>query len=128
MKFKLNILKDGTSYFLFEDVVTFRIPEDYVDTIVNLTNCKKDDWIFVDCSKPYGHFVIGGKNCSHIRELIYYINPPISEIDNQNLRWFGCFFRKEYELTKKVIRMKDYSKLKMLYSDEKDLVRAINDI
>lgn len=111
MKFKLNILNDGFSYFLFEDVVTFRIPKDHSNTIVNLTNCKPDDWISIDCSKPYGHFVIGGKDCSHIHNLIYYINPPLSEIENQNLRWFGCFFDKYFEITRKKMNLKEYIEL-----------------
>ena len=129
MKFK-NILKDGTSYFLFEDMVTYRIPEDKSRNIINLTNCKKDDWISIDCSKPYGHWCIGGVDCSNVNGLQYYIHPPISEIDNRNLRWFGCFFRKEYNLTKKVVRLMEYWKLRTTnyHLNEKELVDALNNI
>jgi len=108
MKFKL-ICKNEQPYFLFEDSVSYRIPIDNYIQLSKLVTCKPTDWICVDY-KSWDVCKINGIVCKGIR-FKYLIQAPITDINNQNLRWFGCFFDKYYKVPEVNMNFREYVEL-----------------
>lgn len=108
MKFKL-ICHNENPYFLFEQSVSYRIQKDRYQQFRSLIDCKPDDWVYVDYSKSYV-CKINGIEC-YDTVFKYFVHAPITDIENQNLRLFGCFFDKYVKLPEVEMNFREYVEL-----------------